>query len=136
MIVYNSTKSGFVSDVMTGRIESIVEEKFVKRLNRRVSASEKRSWANSMKDMCLVLQDDYSIHNDCGVAIEFTLPPTSKRIDFLIMKAIPMPRSPNTVQAICTISMQLRKMPPSSQGNGTGSKLLFKTDTLRRFSMV
>jgi len=84
MIVYNSTKSGFVSDVMTGRIESIVEEKFVKRLNRRVSASEKRSWANSMKDMCLVLQDDYSIHNDCGVAIEFTLPPTSKRIDFLI----------------------------------------------------
>jgi len=84
MIIYNSTKSGFVSDVMSGRIESIVEEKFVQRLYRRVSQSEKRSWANSMKDMCLVLQGDYSIHNDCGVAIEFTLPPTSKRIDFLI----------------------------------------------------
>lgn len=84
MIVYNSTKSGFVADVMSGRIESIVEEKFIQRLNRRVSESEKRSWANSMKDMCLVLQGAYSIHNDCGIAIEFTLPPTSKRIDFLI----------------------------------------------------
>ena len=84
MIVYNSTKSGFVSDVMSGRIETIVEEKYIKKLNRRVAESEKRSWANSMKDMCLVLQGDYSIHNDCGVAIEFTLPPTSKRIDFLI----------------------------------------------------
>ncbi len=84
MIVYNSTKSGFVSDVMSGRIETIVEENFIQKLNRRVSESEKRSWANSMKDMCLVLQGDYSIHNDCGVAIEFTLPPTSKRIDFLI----------------------------------------------------
>lgn len=84
MIIYNSTKRGFVSDVMSGRIETIVEEKFIQRLNRRVSESEKRSWANSMKDMCLVLQGDYAIHNDCGVAIEFTLPPTSKRIDFLI----------------------------------------------------
>jgi len=84
MIVYNSTKSGFVGDVMSGRIDSIVEEKFIQRLNRGVSESEKRSWANSMKDMCLVLQGDYSIHNDCGVAIEFTLPPTSKRIDFLL----------------------------------------------------
>ena len=84
MIVYNSTKSGFVSDVMSGKIASIVEEQFIKKLNRRVAESEKRSWANSMKDMCLVLQGDYAIHNDCGVAIEFTLPPTSKRIDFLI----------------------------------------------------
>ena len=84
MIVYNSTKSGFVADVMSGQIESIVEAQFIQRLSRRVSASEKRSWANSMKDMCLVLQGDYAIHNDCGVAIEFTLPPTSKRIDFLI----------------------------------------------------
>lgn len=73
MIIYNSTKRGFVSDVMSGRIETIVEEKFIQRLNRRVSESEKRSWANSMKDMCLVLQGDYAIHNDCGVAIEFTL---------------------------------------------------------------
>lgn len=84
MIVYNSTKSGFISDVMSGRIETIVEENFIQKLNRRVAESERRSWANSMKDMCLVLQGDYSIHHDCGVAIEFTLPPTSKRIDFLI----------------------------------------------------
>lgn len=84
MIVYSSTKSGFIADVLSGDIESIVEEQFIRRLNRRVAASEKRSWSNSMKDMCLVLSNEYGVPQECGVAIEFTLPPTSKRIDFLI----------------------------------------------------
>ena len=49
----------------------------------RTSESQLNSWKNSMKDMRGVL-DDQEIPNNAGIAIEFNIPTTSKRIDFII----------------------------------------------------
>src|SRR5699024_8796386 len=49
----------------------------------RINEAEVRSWDNSMKYMYFVLDDD-EIPNDVGVAIEFRIPYSSKRVDFLI----------------------------------------------------
>lgn len=46
-------------------------------------ASEVRSWKNSLLEMAKVLQDE-EIPADVGIAIEYQLPNSSKRIDFMI----------------------------------------------------
>jgi uncharacterized protein len=49
----------------------------------RINKREVRSWDNSMQYMYRVLSDR-EIPEDAGVAIEFKIPRTSKRVDFLI----------------------------------------------------
>lgn len=84
MIVYQSDKSGFLRDVHSGRIHEIIAHQFQEKLHRKVPKSELDSWRNSMMYMHMALVGDYGIPNDTGVCIEFTLPPTSKRIDFIL----------------------------------------------------
>lgn len=48
------------------------------------SASEINSWNNSLHFMKDVLDDSY-FDNECQVAIEYNIPQTSKRVDFMIM---------------------------------------------------
>lgn len=83
MLVYNSTKERFLDDVLTNNIENIILSFFEKKLNRTVSSSEIQSWKNSMSYMDRVLSDD-EIPKDSGVAIEFQIPQTSKRVDFIL----------------------------------------------------
>ncbi|MDD3940788.1 MAG: DUF2075 domain-containing protein [Candidatus Pacebacteria bacterium] len=83
MLVYNSTKERFLDDVLTNDIENIILSFFEKKLNRTVSSSEIQSWKNSMSYMDRVLSDD-EIPKDSGVAIEFQIPQTSKRVDFIL----------------------------------------------------
>lgn len=83
MLVYNSTKEQFLNDVLTNNIENIILSFFEKKLNRKVSNSEVQSWKNSMSYMDRVLSDD-EIPKDSGVAIEFQIPQTSKRVDFIL----------------------------------------------------
>lgn len=83
MLVYNSTKEKFLNDVFTNDIENIILSFFKKKLNRTVSNSEIQSWKNSMSYMDRVLSDD-EIPKDSGVAIEFQIPQTSKRVDFIL----------------------------------------------------
>ena len=83
MLVYNSTKEQFLNDVLTNDIENIILNFFEKKLNRKVSNSEVQSWKNSMSYMGRVLSDD-EIPKDSGVAIEFQIPQTSKRVDFIL----------------------------------------------------
>lgn len=83
MLVYQSTKDKFLSDVLSNNIENIILNFFEKKLNRGVSKSEIDSWKNSMGYMDRVLQDD-EIPSDSGVAIEFQIPQTSKRVDFIL----------------------------------------------------
>lgn len=84
MIVYEATKQSFLLDVSSGRIDDIISERFAQKLHRKVGASERKSWRDSLLYMHMVLMGDYGIPNDTGVCVEFTLPPTSKRIDFLL----------------------------------------------------
>jgi len=83
MLVYQSTKEKFLNDVLSNDIENIILNFFQKRLNRIVGRSEIDSWKNSMAFMDRILNDD-EIPNDSGVAIEFLIPQTSKRVDFIL----------------------------------------------------
>jgi len=83
MIVYQSTKSHFSDDVLANRIEEKVLYFFKKNLNRGTSSGEIRSWRESLRFMDKVLGDP-DIPDDCGVAIEYQLPQSGKRLDFIL----------------------------------------------------
>jgi DUF2075 family protein len=83
MIVYQATKEDFSDDVLNDRIETKILAFFKKHLSRSTSAQEINSWKNSMQYMDRVLHDS-EIPDDCGVAIEYQLPQSSKRIDFIL----------------------------------------------------
>lgn len=82
MLVYEGIKSGFIDDVNLNKIVDKIYEKY-KRFFGRTSESQLNSWKNSMQYMRGVL-DDREIPDNAGVAIEFNIPTTSKRIDFIL----------------------------------------------------
>lgn len=83
MIIYRNTKGGFTRDVRDNLIAEKIENAFFEHCIAHNNDAEYRSWANSMQYMCNVL-DDAAIDDDCNVAIEYQIPLTAKRIDFLI----------------------------------------------------
>lgn len=83
MIVYASTKSGFIDDVANNRIEDKILSLVHKRLHRSTPRNEIRSWKNSMQYMHTVLVHS-GVPVDAGVAIEYSIPQTSKRVDFIL----------------------------------------------------
>jgi len=83
LIVYSATKAKFKDDVMTNDIGNIILDAFQSITGRGTSKSEIDSWVNSLQFMDRVLTDD-EIPHDAGVAIEYHLPQTSKRIDFIL----------------------------------------------------
>lgn len=82
MLVYEGVKSGFIDDVNLNRIVDKIYDKY-KQFFGRTSESQLNSWKNSMQYMRGVL-DDREIPDNAGVAIEFNIPTTSKRIDFIL----------------------------------------------------
>ena len=82
MLVYEGIKSGFIDDVNLNRIVDKIYDKY-KQFFGRTSESQLNSWKNSMQYMRGVL-DDNEIPDNAGVAIEFNIPTTSKRIDFIL----------------------------------------------------
>ena len=83
MIVYSSSKKGFMADVMTNQIEKTILTSFVRELGHSTGKSEIASWHNSMLYMNNIMSDP-AIPDDVGVAIEYRIPQTNKRIDFII----------------------------------------------------
>jgi len=83
MRVYQSTKSGFINDVVSNNIGNVILESFKKNLGRTTTENEIKSWNNSMMYMNNILVDS-DIPDDSGVAIEYQIPQTSKRIDFIL----------------------------------------------------
>lgn len=83
MIIYQADKRQFLKDVGGDDIESVVLNSYTKRTGKRVSRQEIRSWASSLAYMGKVLYDD-TIPADCGVAIEYMIPQSSMRVDFLL----------------------------------------------------
>lgn len=82
MLVYEATKGEFLDSVLmesiTDEIYAVYQEKIGKSPQSQID-----SWTNSMEFMFKVLSDN-EIPDDAGVAIEFTIPTTSKRIDFTL----------------------------------------------------
>lgn len=82
MIVYEATKNEFIHDVFMDEVVDKIHEKYTEKIGR-VNKSELRSWENSLLYMSRVL-NDREIPDNAGIAIEFRIPYTSKRVDFLI----------------------------------------------------
>jgi DUF2075 family protein len=83
MIVYLATKAAFRDDIFSNQIEKKVLDVFKGKLGRSVGDSELASWRNSLPFMDRVLEDA-EIPQSTGVAIEFNIPQSSKRIDFIL----------------------------------------------------
>lgn len=83
MILYKSDLKTFRDHVDTNQISDLIEESFRLKLGRRVNSSEKRSWTNSMSFMEKIVRKA-DLADSCGILLEYILPSTSKRIDFLI----------------------------------------------------
>jgi len=83
MIVYQSNKYGFIQDVLSSEIETKIHDAFYMHLGRHTSPSEIASWKNSMRYMKDVVEDN-EIADTTGISIEFQVPLTSKRVDFII----------------------------------------------------
>lgn len=82
MIIYSSDVAGFKKDVFEGRL--------IDTLNRQITFSykasgynERLSWQNSLQYMNTIVTNSI-LPNDAGIAIEYMIPTTSKRIDFLV----------------------------------------------------
>ena len=86
MIVYKSTKAGFNDDVSLNRISDIILDSI--RYNHLYGGqeSEYRSWQNSLQFMKNVIEDP-EIADDVEIAIEYQIPRTSMRVDFMIAGA-------------------------------------------------
>jgi len=83
MILYKSSALEFCNTVDENRIVSSIEAEYSKRLGRRAPEGEKRAWNNSMRFMETIVRKS-GIPNDCGILIEYNIPSTSKRIDFIV----------------------------------------------------
>jgi uncharacterized protein len=83
MLVYTANKMDFMDDVRSNVIETKILDAFKRHLGHSTSESEIASWRNSMMYMSQILVDG-GIPNDAGVSIEYKLPQTSKRIDFIL----------------------------------------------------
>lgn len=83
MIVYQRTKEKFSADILSNSIESIVAGEIRKITGKRIAASELKAFENSLRFMDTVLHDR-DIPDDCGISIEYHIPQTSKRVDFII----------------------------------------------------
>lgn len=68
---------------MTNDIGTIIYDAYRSATGRNTGRSEIDSWINSLQYMDRVLNDD-EIPHDAGVAIEYHLPQSSKRIDFIL----------------------------------------------------
>lgn len=83
MIIYNGTKLSFQEAVTNQEIADLLNDSIYKKMHRRTGSSELDSWKNSMNYMYITLNDPL-IPDDAGVAIEYNIPQTSKRVDFII----------------------------------------------------
>lgn len=83
MIVYNDTKKQFVDDVKNSEIADKILACVRERGLNAGQDKEYISWENSMQFMRNIV-DDKDIDDEVRIAIEYNIPLTSKRVDFII----------------------------------------------------
>jgi DUF2075 family protein len=83
VIIYHASKSEFLHHALRDDIEDLMSRHYRSATGHGVGPSEIQSWKHSLLEMAKVLQDE-EIPSDAGVAIEYQLPQSSKRIDFVI----------------------------------------------------
>ncbi len=83
MIVYQKNRVEFIRDVRDDTIAEQVEQYVFEKLGRKTPKSEIGSWQNSLRYMRDVVEDP-EIPDDCGISIEYQVPGTNRRIDFIV----------------------------------------------------
>jgi DUF2075 family protein len=83
LIVYQSTRHQFLEDTERNAIEDLISSEFVRRTGRYASQGEYRSWQRSLMQMADVLRDE-ELPASMGVGVEFGIPQSAKRIDFIL----------------------------------------------------
>jgi len=83
MILYQGTAKEFSESVETNQIVSELENAFRKKLGRNLPPNEISAYNNSLSFMERVVRHA-NIADDCGVLVEYIIPLSSNRIDFLI----------------------------------------------------
>lgn len=86
MIVYNNTKHQFIEDVKFNNIADKILASIKEVGLNAGHDKEYLSWVNSMQFMRNIV-DTSDIDNDVRIAIEYNIPLTSKRVDFIISGA-------------------------------------------------
>jgi len=85
MIFYHGTLALFKKDVDSGRIADKIEESFLSHGFHHNKPKEHAAYVNSLRVRRDVLCDkDAKMNQNLKIAIEFKVPNTSKRVDFLI----------------------------------------------------
>ncbi len=83
MLVYSETKKDFSQDVFKNRLVDKILTGLHEKLGRRVSESEVDAYRNSLIYMDIVLRDP-EIPDNCGISIEYQIPQSGRRIDFIV----------------------------------------------------
>ena len=83
MIVYQEAKKQFLHDVRLDLIEDKIKQKVRERLHKKTAPNEFMSWMNSMQYMYKVMEDK-SIPDESMIAIEYRIPNSNKRVDFIV----------------------------------------------------
>ena len=86
MLVYHASKENFQEDVLGGKIADIVKEKILEHGINDQNPAEFNAWTNSLMFMRMALENQ-AIPSEAEVAIEYQIPLTSKRVDFMIAGA-------------------------------------------------
>ena len=82
MFIYESTKNEFIENASDGSLTHRIYDIFRERIGRTIE-SQISAWTESLKEMADVI-DTPIIPDDASIAVEFNIPMTSNRIDFLI----------------------------------------------------
>jgi uncharacterized protein len=80
--LYSGSSRQFIEDTTLNQIADKLSAAFFQHFRYNPSPAEVGSWRNSLMSMSSLLQ--YSGLNDHGVILEYQLPQTSKRLDFMI----------------------------------------------------
>lgn len=83
MIVYQADKRAFRQDVFSNRIDEVLRQAFRRHGRGEVSKQEREAWKNSLTFMDRIVESA-AIPDDVGIALEMLLPPSAKRIDFVL----------------------------------------------------
>lgn len=84
MIIYSSDKVGFLKDMDSGSIDQKILHFMRTRSHRGVGKSETRSWEMSLPFMDRTLRGLPEVPDDTGISIEYQIPYSGKRVDFII----------------------------------------------------
>lgn len=83
MIVYDGMKSDFLNSVEKDTIAIEIQKNILQKMGRHTLKNEFMSWVNSLNRMYMIMNDP-AIPSDAGVAIEYNIPQTAKRVDFIV----------------------------------------------------